>query len=114
MKINESLLAALIGIERVLVRHSEGDDCPPYADKPEYSVRRAIRSEFREKRERLLDGIDSDVRTVHWVIARAEAESAEWRAYAASLARSEAPITTGAQLTLDVVAGHDRAAGGSR
>ena len=86
MKLNESLIAALVEVERVLVRHSESDDCPPRADRPKYSVRRAVRSETREKREKLLEGLDSDVRTAHWAIARAVAEAAEWREYAALLA----------------------------
>ncbi len=84
MKINEELIAELVKIDRVIVRHSEDMSMPQRGDAPPYAVRCAVRSEQRAKREQLLGRLDTFEREAHSAIARAEAEAAEWREYAKS------------------------------
>lgn len=87
--LNERLIADLVKIERVVVRNSESADLTYLrANDSSYEARRAVRGEMRAKREELLKGLSGFDRAAYFAIARAEAEAAEWRAVATSLANA--------------------------
>lgn len=87
-KLNESLIAQLVQIERAVVRHSESADLFHLRANESYEARRAVRAEMRAKREKLLEGLAGFDRAAYFAIARAEAEATEWRAVATSLANA--------------------------
>lgn len=83
MTLDESLIAALTEQARIRVRHSEGSDAPPRADRPDYDKRRALRHAARLVEHRLVARLGYNDELVYLAIARARAMEIEWRTFAA-------------------------------
>ncbi len=92
--IDESIISALVDIEREAVRASELADLSPLRGYETREQRFAALASARQRRLALYDRfgvhMNNDVWTAYRGIARAEAEAIEWRAYAARLAAQTA------------------------
>lgn len=102
IRVDESLIARLIEVERRALRVSLSASAPPSearADELSYPQSFAVLAGCRAERAELTKHLDSPVRTVHLAIARAEAEAAAWREYAASQVAGEEHVSDEAEVS---------------